>query len=100
MHRSLVRSAASLKAHPQMKRPLILLSICALVLVGQLPASAQGVSFGIPLPFPFLFYNLGPGPCYPRPVRYYRPAYHWACLYQLERGWSGYTGPNYCGCDP
>ena len=39
-----------------MKKLLILLfSICALVLV-QLPARAGEVSFGIPLPFPFLFY--------------------------------------------
>ena len=82
-----------------MKRPLILLlSICALVLAGQLPARAQGVSFGIPLPFPFLFYNLGPGPCYPRPVRYYRPAY-WSCPCEYS-GFSGYYGPNYCGADP
>jgi len=96
-----------------MKRPLILLlSICALVLGGQLPARAQGVSFGIPLPFPFVFYNLGPTcytqsyygtayhphPYYARPVRYYRPAY-WSnpCTYC---GFSGYYGPNYCGADP
>ena len=98
-----------------MKRLLVLLlSICTSVLIAQLPARAQGVSYGIPLPFPFLFVNFGPTcyaqpyygtayhprPYYTRPVRYYRPAYHWACLYQLERGWSGYTGPNYCGCDP
>jgi hypothetical protein len=82
-----------------MKRSLILLlSICALVLAGQLPGSAQGVSFGIPLPFPFLFYNLGPHPCYARPVRYYRSAY-WACPCEYP-GFSGYYGPNYCGADP
>ena len=98
-----------------MKRLLILLvSICALVLTAQLPGRAQGVSYWIPLPFPFVFYNFGPTWCaqpyygtayyprsyYGRPVRYYRPAYHWACQYELCRGWSGYTGPNYCGCDP
>ena len=100
MHRSLVRSAASLKAHPQMKRPLILLSICALVLVGQLPASAQGVSFGIPLPFPFLFYNFGP--TYRAQPDYgtarHLPAY-WSCP-SAYGGWSGYFGPSCCGPDP
>ena len=96
-----------------MKRLLILLvSICALVLAAQLPVRAQGVSYGIPLPFPFVFYNFGPT-CsaqpyygtayyprsyYGRPVRYYRQAYHWAC--QFECGWSGYYGPEYCDCDP
>ena len=98
---------------PQMKRLLILLlSICALVLAVQFLARAQGVSYGIPLPIPFLFVNFGPTcyaqpnygsayhplPYYAQPVGYYRPAYHWACLY--ERGWSGYYDPNYCGCDP
>ena len=96
-----------------MKRLLILLfSVCALVFAAQLPARAQGVSYGIPLPFPFVFYNFGP-PCYAqpyygtayhprpyyaRPVRYYRPAY-WSCPCEY-RGWSGYYGPNYCGVDP
>src|SRR6516225_9476492 len=56
----------------------------------------------------FLFVNFGPTcyaqpnygsayhplPYYAQPVGYYRPAYHWACLY--ERGWSGYYDPNYC----
>ena len=90
---------------------ILLLAICALAL-SQLPARAQGVSWGIPLPFPFLFYNFGPTcyaqsyygtayhphPYYARPVRYYRQAYHWAC--QFECGWSGYYGPDYCDCDP
>ena len=96
-----------------MKRPLILLlPICALVLAGQPPARAQGVSYGIPLPFPFVFYNLGPAcnaqpyygtayhprPCNAQPVRYYRPAY-WSCPCAYP-GFSGYYGPNYCGADP
>ena len=90
----------------------LLLSICALVLAAQPPARAQGVSYGIPLPFPFVFYNFGPAyhaqPCYgtayyprsscARPVRYYRPAY-WSCPCEY-RGWSGYYGPNYCDFDP
>jgi hypothetical protein len=45
----------------------------------QLPAHTQGVSFGFPLPFPFLFYNFGPtysapayyGGYYPRASTYY-----------------------------
>ena len=97
-----------------MKRLLILtLSVCALALVAQSPVRAQGVSFGIPLPFPFLFYNFGPTyyarpyygaayypPPYPRPViRYYRPAYYYG--YHRPRyyrriyhgpGWYGYGG--------
>jgi hypothetical protein len=38
---------------------IVLLIICGLVFAAQPPARAQGVSFGIPLPFPFMFYNYG-----------------------------------------
>ena len=49
-----------------MKRLLILfLSICAL-LITQISAEAGCLRFGIPLPFPFLFYNFEPK-CCPQP---------------------------------
>jgi hypothetical protein len=62
-----------------MKKLLILfLSICALVIT-QIPAEAGHLSFGIPLPFPFLFYNFCPQPGYEKGYSkdyyYYRPAY-------------------------
>lgn len=64
-----------------MKRLLILfLSICAL-LITQVSAGAGGLSFGIPLPFPFLFYNFGHKYCpqpgyekgYSKDYNYYQP---------------------------
>ena len=49
-----------------MKTVLIFfLSICALLMT-QLAAGAGGLSFGIPLPFPFLFYKFGAKQC-PQP---------------------------------
>src|SRR5207245_155873 len=60
-----------------MKKLLILL-LPILFLGTQLPAHAQSVSFGIPLPFPFLFYNFGP--------TYSAPGYY-----------SGYYGRAYYG---
>src|SRR5258708_34155739 len=55
---------------------ILLLAICALVL-SQLPAQAQGVSWGIPLPFPFLFYNFSPSyNAQPYYGGYYFPPHH------------------------
>jgi hypothetical protein len=68
---------------------ILLLSVCALVLT-QRPAQAQGVSWGIPLPFPFLFYNFGPG-YYSQPYYngyYYRP-YYARPYYRAHRHQSG-----------
>jgi hypothetical protein len=91
----------------QMKKLLILLlSICALVLA-QFPARAQGVSFGIPLPFPFLFYNFGPtyysqpyyGGYYGRPYYggyYGRPYYARPYYYRRAYYYGGYR-PRYYG---
>jgi hypothetical protein len=81
----------------QMKKLLILLfSICALGLA-QHPARAQCVSWGIPLPFPFLFLNFGPSYAQPyyggygyRPY-YARPYYYRSCYYR------GYYRPRYYG---
>ena len=65
-----------------MKRLLILfLSICAL-LITQISAGAGCLRFGIPLPFPFLFYNFEPKYCpqpgyekgYSKDYYYYRPS--------------------------
>jgi len=47
---------------PMKKLPTLFFCICAL-LSTQYPANAQGPSWGIPLPFPFLFYNFGPSHC-------------------------------------
>jgi hypothetical protein len=56
-----VRDAlVELKINP-VKTLLVLLAACALLLASQRPAQAQ-VSWGIPLPFPFLFYNFNQGP--------------------------------------
>jgi hypothetical protein len=61
------------------------------------PARAHGVSSGIPLPFPFLFYDFGPAysqayyrPYYARPY-YYRRAYYYGG-YGRPRD---YDGPRY-----
>ena len=72
-----------------MKQLLILfLSICAL-LITQVPAEAGHLSFGIPLPFPFVFYNFGSKYCpqpgyekgYSKDYYYYRPSSTgpWCC---------------------
>jgi hypothetical protein len=77
---------------------ILLLSVCALVLT-QLPARAQGVSWGIPLPFPFLFYNFGPG-YYSRPYYsgyYYRPYYSRPYYYHRGYYYGGYCRPRYYG---
>jgi hypothetical protein len=52
-------SLAELKVNP-VKALLVLLAACSLLLASQHPAQAQ-VSWGIPLPFPFLFYNFNQG---------------------------------------
>jgi hypothetical protein len=97
-----------------MKKLLIVL-LPILFFGAQLPSQAQGVSFGIPLPFPFLFYNFGPAyaaqpyyggyyrPAYYGPPRYYhRPAYYYGYGYyrpyypppygRYGPGWYGYGG--------
>jgi len=97
-HRVYDRLGASPEVYAKMKKLLILLlSICALVLT-QLPARSQCVSFGIPLPFPFLFYNFGPtysqsyyGGYYSRP--YYRRPYYYRRAYY----YGGYRRPRYYG---
>jgi hypothetical protein len=82
-----------------MKKLLILLfSVCALVLT-QLPAQAQCVSWGIPLPFPFLFYNFGPS-YYSQPYYsgyYYRPYYSRSYYYPRGYYYGGYYRPRYYG---
>ena len=91
----------------QMKKLLILLlSICALVFA-QFPARAQGVSFGIPLPFPFLFYNFGPtyysqpyyGGYYGRPYYggYYGRPYYARPYYNRRAYYYGGYRPRYYG---
>ena len=42
------------------KTILVLIAACGLLLASQRPAQAQ-VSWGIPLPFPFMFYNFNQG---------------------------------------
>jgi hypothetical protein len=52
----------------RMKTIVVLLAASGLLLASQRPAQAQ-VSWGIPLPFPFLFYNFDQG--YQQPQPYY-----------------------------
>ena len=82
----------------------LLIALLPILFFGtQLPSQAQNVSFGIPLPFPFLFYNFGPAysaqpyyggyyrrTYYGRPAYYYRPTYYYG-----YGGWRGYYGPGY-----
>ena len=56
-------SLAELKMNP-VKTLLVLFAACGLLLASQRPAQAQ-VSWGIPLPFPFLFYNFNQGYAHP-----------------------------------
>ena len=106
-----------------MKKLLIVL-LPILLFSAPLPSRAQNVSFGIPLPFPFLFYNFGPtyysqpyyGGYYRRPyyghrayyygrncyygTGYYRPYYpvrYWRYGpgWYGYGGWHGYYGPGY-----
>jgi len=101
------------------KTLLVLIAACGLLLASQRPAQAQ-VSWGIPLPFPFLFYNFNqgyysqpyygqrayynrsyycrPGDCTPsrhayfyRP--YYRPRYYYGPAWQPGY----YYGPRWGG---
>jgi hypothetical protein len=79
------------------KLQILLLSVCALVLF-QFPARAQGVSWGIPLPFPFLFYNFCP--TYGQPYYggyYYRPYYGRPYYYYRSSYYRGYYRPRYYG---
>jgi hypothetical protein len=94
-------------------KKLIILLLPILFLAIQRPANAQGVSFGFPLPFPFLFYNFGPdystqtyysGGYYPRAYcgrrayyyrrpYYYRPSYYGGYYRPYYGpGWGGYGG--------
>jgi hypothetical protein len=99
-----------------MKKLLILL-LALFFLGAQLPTHAQGVSFGIPLPFPFLFYNFGPtyygpgyyGGYYPRASTYYNgyyPRAYWGRPgYYYRRSYYGgyyrpYYRPRYWGYGP
>src|SRR5208282_4564913 len=66
-----------LKVNP-VKKLLVLLAACGLLLASQRPAQAQ-VSWGIPLPFPFLFYNFNQGyaqPYYGGQRAYYGQGYY------------------------
>jgi len=70
-------SFAEVKVNP-VKTPLVLLAACGLILASQRPAQAQ-VSWGIPLPFPFLFYNFNQGyaqPYYGGQRAYYGQGYY------------------------
>ena len=90
-----------------MRKPLILL-LPIFFLCSQLTVRADGVSFGIPLPFPFLFYNFDQS-YYAQPSYYsgyqcrpsyapgyYRPAYYYGGYYRprywrcSRPGWYGY----------
>src|SRR5271166_2938212 len=95
-------SFAEVKVNP-VKTPLVLLAACGLILASQRPAQAQ-VSWGIPLPFPFLFYNFNQG--YAQPYyggqrayygyrRYYPPRYYYAPAWRQSYfgpSWGGYGG--------
>ena len=89
-------------------RKLLILLLPLFLLNTQLSARADGVSFGIPLPFPFLFYNFDQsyyaqpayyGGYYRRPYyapRYYPRAYHYGGYYRrYYRPWYGYRWPGY-----
>jgi hypothetical protein len=103
-------------AKPQWRitmRRLLILLFPIFLLSTQLCARADGVSFGIPLPFPFLFYNFGQtynaqpayyyGGYYGRPYcapGYYRRAYYYGGYYRpryrsYQPGWYGYRWPGY-----
>jgi len=83
-----------------MKKLLIVL-LPILFFSAQLPLHAQGVSFGIPLPFPFLFYNFGPTySAQPYYGGYYRPYYpppnwRYGPGWYGYGGWRGYYAPGY-----
>jgi len=76
-----------------MKKSFILLLIIGALVVAPLPARADGISFGIPLPFPFVFYNIGPAePAY---SGYYRPYYGRPYYHRRAYYYSGYYRPRY-----
>jgi hypothetical protein len=91
-------------------RKLLILLLPILLLSTQLSARADGVSFGIPLPFPFLFYNFDQSyssqPAYNggyyRRSYYYAPGYYPRAYYYggyyrpwYYRRWYGYRWPGY-----
>ena len=107
------------------KTLLVLLAACSLLFAFQRPAQAQA-SWGIPPPFPFLFYNSNQGyqqpyyggqrvyygqgyycrPGYCTPSRrayfyrqYYRPRYYYRPQYYQQSyfGPNGYYGPDWGG---
>ena len=95
-----------------MKKLLILL-LPVLFLSTQFPAHADGVSFGIPLPFPFMFYNFGSDystqtyyngyyrpAYYGRPVRYYGRAYYYGGYSRPYGYYRPYYRPRYWGYRP
>jgi hypothetical protein len=76
-----------------MKRLLILfLSICAL-LITQISAGAGCLRFGIPLPFPFLFYSFEPKYC-PQPG--YEKGYSKDYYYYRSSSTSPWSDPRAC----
>jgi len=93
-------------------RKLLILLLPIFFLSSQITARADGVSFGIPLPFPFLFYNFNQnyyaqpayyGGYYRQPYYapgYYRHAYYYGGYYRpsywrYRPGWYGYRWPGY-----
>ena len=73
---------------PMKKLAILVFGLCAMV-CSQPAAKADGLSWGIPLPFPFLFYNFGSGHCK-------------SCEngYSKDNGYSkesGYSGHKCCG---
>src|SRR5260370_10426301 len=81
-------SLASIKFNA-VKTLLVLLAACGLLFASQRPAQAQA-SWGIPLPFPFLFYNFGQS---------YQQPYYGQGYYGGKRAYYGqryYCGPGYC----
>jgi hypothetical protein len=88
-----------------MKKILVPL-FCACALLGSaLPAEAGGVSWGFPLPFPFLFYKFGCGNCNQTNGNGYSKEYAYSkenggCRPCIERGYShGYITERNC-CKP
>jgi hypothetical protein len=110
---------AELKINP-VKTFLVMLAACALLFASQRSAQAQ-VSWGIPLPFPFLFYNFNqgyysqqpyygqrayygqryycrPGDCTPSRRAYFYRGYYPRPSYYYAPAWQpGYYGPGWGG---
>ena len=80
-----------------MKALVVLLAASGLLLASQCPAQAQ-VSWGIPLPFPFLFYNFNQGYQQPQPYYGNQRAYYSQPYYGGQRVYyrPGYSRPGDC----